>query len=252
MNLLKFSDFIFEGFEPKVETEEEMLKRRESKWLKRLKYIKKLEPKTLSKSDLDSYNIPDKIKEMMMEWDIIRRSPYSDSFYNSHDISWTHKPDGSYRVSDHWNFYTKDHKKHCKTDIKTPNTTHVSIGKYNSEKGIYEIILTEPKKSHTENLNRKERKLKYLQNPEVIYKKKLFKDRYSKGEILVDFNYDGIQYNGILKGWTGFKIKIENELGEVIFSNMGQDDIKYNKIDSLEFTDKNGSEISDPYQDDPR
>ena len=70
MRLIKFVDFINET----AETEEEMLKRREAKRLKRLRYKKSLQPKVLSKSDLDNYNIPDKIKEMMMDWDVIRRS----------------------------------------------------------------------------------------------------------------------------------------------------------------------------------
>lgn len=41
------------------------------------------------------------------EWS---KSPYSMSFYSSKDISWGHKPEGSLRVSDHWNFgYDGEH-----------------------------------------------------------------------------------------------------------------------------------------------
>ena len=35
------------------------------------------------------------------EWS---KSPYSMSFYSSKNISWGYKPEGSLRVSDHWNF----------------------------------------------------------------------------------------------------------------------------------------------------
>lgn len=32
------------------------------------------------------------------------QSPYGESFYSSKDIDWGYKPEGSLRVSDHWNF----------------------------------------------------------------------------------------------------------------------------------------------------
>lgn len=34
----------------------------------------------------------------------IHKSPYSESFYDTSDVSWGHKPEGSLRLSDHWNF----------------------------------------------------------------------------------------------------------------------------------------------------
>lgn len=47
---------------------------------------------------------------------IISKSPYSNSFYaheKSDTIDWGNKPEGSYRMSDHWNF--GDNQEHCKT-----------------------------------------------------------------------------------------------------------------------------------------
>ncbi len=44
------------------------------------------------------------------EWS---RSPYSMSFYDSKDIDWGYKPEGSIRVSDHWNF--GEEGEHCPT-----------------------------------------------------------------------------------------------------------------------------------------
>lgn len=44
------------------------------------------------------------------EWS---QSPYSNSFYNSKNIDWGYKPEGSLRVSDHWNF--GDNGEHCPT-----------------------------------------------------------------------------------------------------------------------------------------
>ena len=45
------------------------------------------------------------------EWS---KSPYSMSFYSSKDISWGYKPEGSLRVSNHWNFGYEG--EHCPTD----------------------------------------------------------------------------------------------------------------------------------------
>jgi hypothetical protein len=89
MRLLKFNDFIKES----TDTKENIIT-----W-----------------ENLDKYGVPEKIKMMMKEWSVIKKSPYSDSFYSSTDISWNHKPEGSYRVSDHWNFTTKSHGRLKKT-----------------------------------------------------------------------------------------------------------------------------------------
>lgn len=52
------------------------------------------------------------IFEELMTWSSISPSPYSNSFYNTHDKSWDYTPEGSYRISDHWNFYSRG-KRHC-------------------------------------------------------------------------------------------------------------------------------------------
>ena len=44
------------------------------------------------------------------EWS---KSPYSLSFYSSKNIGWGYKPEGSLRVSDHWNFGVDG--EHCPT-----------------------------------------------------------------------------------------------------------------------------------------
>lgn len=56
----------------------------------------------------------DKIKELI-KWDVCKKSPYSNSFYNSDDISWYHKPENSLRLSDHWNF-TSYGDVHCQLE----------------------------------------------------------------------------------------------------------------------------------------
>ncbi|HEM3492593.1 TPA: hypothetical protein U1B14_002019 [Streptococcus suis] len=39
-------------------------------------------------------------------------SPFSYSFYSSKNIEWGHKPEGSLRVADHWNFNTCEEREH--------------------------------------------------------------------------------------------------------------------------------------------
>lgn len=47
------------------------------------------------------------------KWDQIVKSPYSNSFYDSDQIDWNYKPELSFRLSDHWNFYSQG-QRHCK------------------------------------------------------------------------------------------------------------------------------------------
>ena len=68
----------------------------------------------------------------IMCWDVIHKSPYSNSFYNSHNISWGYKPINSLRVSDHWNFGAN--KEHCKTDIEIYD--ELALGKFDGEKYV--------------------------------------------------------------------------------------------------------------------
>lgn len=65
-------------------------------------------------------------------------SPYSNSFYNSKNISWEHKPDGSIRIASHWNFTTiANDGIHCRTN--NPDFTEGwAVGRYNN--GVYDIV----------------------------------------------------------------------------------------------------------------
>lgn len=84
------------------------------------------------------YNLSNQDYEELKEiidkhFNITNQSPYSYSIYNSMDIGWDHKPEGSYRIADHWNF-----NGHCETWNKVENTTHLSVGIFRN--GKYEII----------------------------------------------------------------------------------------------------------------
>lgn len=91
----------------------------------------------LNHIELDDFLIPEEIKAMMKNWYVITKSPYSESFYSSDQISWSFKPKGSYRVSDHWNFKRRNGRLHCVTDQEVVDKEDVSIARY--ENGIYRV-----------------------------------------------------------------------------------------------------------------
>lgn len=76
------------------------------------------------------------------DFEKLRKSPYSSSFYNSSDIDWDYKPEGSLRLSDHWNFRTsRNDYQDCHCQLKE---TTAQI--YNSwmlckyKNGKYEVL----------------------------------------------------------------------------------------------------------------
>ncbi len=225
---------IFEKF-----TETEESKPLSKKELKRLKYHKELTNKIVSVDELKDYGIPDDIIKMMSTWEVINRSPYSDTFYSSTDIDWGHKPDKSYRVSDHWNFTTQGNK-HCVTDDSVPNNTHISIGQYSKDTNTYKILLSLPTEKHKNKLAKSEARMKYLQNPDLIYKKTLFKERIKNGEIIADFDYEGEHYKGVLRKYTGNDIILDDDT----FSGNKRNG-KFQKIKKLQLSDKDGNKIED-------
>lgn len=59
--------------------------------------------------------MPTEAREEIKSWDVVNKSPYSFSFYNSKNIDWNSKEEGSLRISDHWNFSSpKEEEKHCR------------------------------------------------------------------------------------------------------------------------------------------
>lgn len=56
--------------------------------------------------------MPKEVIEEINKFEKIVKSPYSDTYYNTSDISWDYKPEGSLRISDHWNFKSRD-EVHC-------------------------------------------------------------------------------------------------------------------------------------------
>ena len=89
-------------------------------------------------------------------------SPYNTnstgSFYDCADKNWNYTPDGSIRISDHWNFYTRG-KVHCVTDV--PNEKIYGkwvVARYCAEMGLYHVI-SSYSKDYTE-FNKREDRIK--------------------------------------------------------------------------------------------
>jgi len=76
-----------------------------------------------------------KIQKVIKKYKLVQKSPYSQSYYTDGKITWDYKPEGSLRLSDHWNFYSEG-KIHCKTLCGTTKGWYV--GRY--ENGYYTLI----------------------------------------------------------------------------------------------------------------
>lgn len=55
---------------------------------------------------------PKEVLEEINKFEHINKSPYSSTYYNVPEITWDYKPEGSLRISDHWNFVSHG-AKHC-------------------------------------------------------------------------------------------------------------------------------------------
>lgn len=74
--------------------------------------------------------------KLIKDWDDVSFSPYSKSFYSSSNIDWDYKPENSYRISNHWNFYSQGGY-HCKIEDESKKYNWL-LCKYVN--GVYEIV----------------------------------------------------------------------------------------------------------------
>ena len=201
-----------------------------------------VEDRIMSIEELPKFDIPNEIIEMMKSWDVIVKSPHGSSFYNSKEISWSYKPDGIYRVSDHWNFTTRG-SKHCKTDISVKDNSHETIAQYDRASGVYKVILSLPKPGYVKLQNLSAKKKDFLSSPGVIAQKKEFKDKINNKEVIAQIDdHTGKTYKGIIRKYSGGELKIEDENGELIYNNNYLD-----KGDVVIVFDKEGNRIPNPY-----
>lgn len=98
-----------------------------------LKDIAKQEQVILNQNEITNWQVWVLNNYKVGSWS---KSPYSNSFYNAKNITWGYKPEGSLRISDHWNFESLG-EKHCVTE--DPSFTQGwAICKYS--KGVYKVI----------------------------------------------------------------------------------------------------------------
>ena len=83
-------------------------------------------------------HFPIELVQEMSKWGLIHKSPYGLSFYNA-KVGWDSKPNGSLRISDHWNFECRG-KLHCETTTYVPDNTHWAIGQYDETIKKYVIL----------------------------------------------------------------------------------------------------------------
>lgn len=202
--------------------------------------ITPVEERTYTVEKLKEFDIPDEIIQKMESWEVIIKSPYSNTFYDSKEIDWNYKPDGSFRVSDHWNFEARG-KKHCLTETPVKNTSHVSLGQYDRIKGKYKILMTFPKPSHLQMIELGRKKKEFMMNPEIIAQKKEFKSRIESREIIAEVIDKGKTYKGIVRKYTGRELKIENESGDLIYNENYLD----NQV--VKLFDRDGNSVVNPF-----
>jgi len=152
-----------------------------------------------------------------LTWEIIYKSPYSDSFYSSTDISWDHKPDMSFRVSDHWNFKSMD-SIHCKTNKKVTNRATITLGQYHTKDGHYKVLINTPTNEWREKERIRKELSQWLKRPEIIQKKKDFKQRVLSGEVFAKVSINGFNYFGIVWKYTGHEIKLGDK-DKILYSD---------------------------------
>lgn len=198
----------------------------------------------LSVDELHQYDIPEQIIEQMKTWEIIYKSPYSNSFYNTTEVNWGEKPNGSLRVSDHWNFSTRKTKLtgrlHCKTNKNVLNKSRYTIGKYNSNKDVYVVLLSLSKTSI-------EKKREYNSSGENIEKNRVFSNMITNSELYSSFENKGILYKGKVTKLGRSSIRIVDDNDNVIF-NLNKSPKNIKKLCNFILFDKNNNHIENPYR----
>lgn len=129
--------------------------------------------------------MPDELLEFIWSWDYIKKSPYSQSWYNA-PKDWDGYIDGKLRVADHWNFQSQG-KIHCKTkqDPKILKDKWY-VGIYDSTDDKFDIIKSYDKKNKNVKSNFRSNEFKKLST--------MVTERYSSPDY-VDGNEFGLDYD---------------------------------------------------------
>jgi hypothetical protein len=138
------------------------------------------------KYDINKQLLPtdmnDKLVDIMKTWEIVAKSPYSNSFYSTNGKSWEHTPENSYRISDHWNFGNEyDKIIHCPTNKPVKNG-YWTLAQYRN--GVYVVIKSYKKttkmQKHTKNYIANIQKA--VENNNIYELMKIFNSRYKRNK----------------------------------------------------------------------
>lgn len=92
-----------------------------------------------STTPLTLHPLTPSVRNELKNWSFIHQSPYGLSFYNTSQVGWHQKPIGSLRLSNHWNFMSRN-RLHCQTKdpIKKEWKNRFLLGVYTGD--YYEIV----------------------------------------------------------------------------------------------------------------
>lgn len=192
-----------------------------------IKWKNKLRPVTHVAPIFNNLGLPFEFYEIILKWDGIHKSPFSDSIYDK-EKDWEVTLPGTLRLSDHWNFISKN-SVHCKTKKFVQNNSSWTLCKYDIKTDKYDIILSMAKDLTKENKLKVKAFLKdYFINcdfvQEAIRRGKELKEKISNNEVyaelqpVVNGDKQSIQKGLVIK-YTKSKIKIMTEEGEFALVN---------------------------------
>ena len=197
----------------------------------------------VSIDELYQYDIPQDIINEMKKWDVIYKSPYGSSFYNTTDIDWNYKPDGSLRVSNHWNFSTNRTKLtgrlHCKTNKKVVNNLKYTLAKYRLKNDKYDVLVSRLTESQ-------QRKIDYNRSNQNIDKCRAFSERITNHEIFASFIFKDEEFSGKVTKLSKTALRIVDE-NEVVLFNANRSTHKMKDVKNLIILDKFKQPIENPY-----
>lgn len=81
---------------------------------------------------------PKEVLEEIKKFNHINKSPYSLSYYNVPNVTWDYKPEGSLRISDHWNFISHGEKNCILEGVEEKVENNWMLAKYID--GKYHIL----------------------------------------------------------------------------------------------------------------
>lgn len=113
------------------------IKRDFRKALNLVRYSKKYEQLLSIYERIYNEEKRNEILKTLITFKKINKSPYSNSFYDSDNIDWDSKPEGSLRLSDHWNFYSWG-EQHCCLDCTDEYTQKWLLCQY--QNGVYHVV----------------------------------------------------------------------------------------------------------------